>query len=342
MLLLLAILGFGAHALAQAPPFTFEVQASGVSARLRGVSAVSGDVAWASGAEGTALRTIDGGRTWVRRPIPGAEALDFRDIDAMSAEVAYALSIGPGDASRIYKTTDGGVRWALQFRNDDPQVFLDAMAFGDARHGMAFSDAVDGRFVVLVTADGGDTWARVPADRLPPALPGEGAFAASGTNVAVHGTRHAWIGTTAGRVLRTTDGGRTWTIASTPVATGGATGIFSVAFRDERHGVVVGGNYQEEDAAVDNAAITSDGGNTWTIVAPRGLSGYRSAVTWVPGRPGLLVAVGPTGADWSGDDGASWSALPAAGFDALSLAPGGRVGWATGSNGRIARLSRTR
>lgn len=339
--LLLTFLAIGVVSTGQTPPFDFEPQASGVSVRLRGVSAVSSEVAWASGAQGTVLRTTDAGRRWHKRVITGAEALDFRDIDAMSDDVAYALSIGPGDASRIYKTTDGGRRWTLQFRNGDPKAFFDAMAFSDATHGMAFSDSVGGQFVVLVTTDGA-TWARVPADRLPEALPGEGAFAASGTNVAVHGARHAWIGTTAGRVLRTTDGGRTWAVATTPIATGGATGIFSIAFRDERHGVVVGGNYQQERAAVDNAAVTDDGGVTWRLVKERGLSGYRSAVAGVPGRPGMLLAVGPSGADWSGDDGVSWSALPSAGFDALSLAPGGRVGWATGADGRIAKITRAR
>lgn len=113
--------------------------------------------------------------------VPGAEKLDFRDVDAMSDRVAYALSIGPGESSRIYKTADGGARWDLQFANTDPKVFLDAMTFRDETHGVAFSDSVDGTFVILTTTNS-RTWERVPADRLPPPRPGEGAFAASGTN----------------------------------------------------------------------------------------------------------------------------------------------------------------
>ena len=219
--------------------------------------------------------------------MPAAEALDFRDVDALSEHVAYALSIGPGEASRIYKTTDGGARWELQFANTDPKVFLDAMAFRDANRGVAFSDSVDGRFVILTTADGGRAWNRVPADRLPAALPGEGAFAASGTNVALHGREAVWIGTTAGRVLRSTDDGRSWAIAATPIRTNPSAGIFSIAFRDARHGVVVGGDYSKEGEAVDNAAFTSDGGVTWTLVKARGLSGFRSVVAWVPGTSAL-------------------------------------------------------
>src|SRR5262245_37459862 len=164
------------------PPVSWQTQSSGVTVRLRGVSAVSATVAWASGAGGTVLRTTDGGRTWTPRPVPGANRLDFRDVDALSDRVAYALSIGPGDASRIYKTRDGGAEWTLQFENTDPKVFLDAMAFVDETQGYAFSDSVDGRLVIFVTSNGGRTWERVADDRLPAALPGERAFAGSGTN----------------------------------------------------------------------------------------------------------------------------------------------------------------
>ena len=249
------------------------------------------------------------------------------------------LSIGPGEASRIYQTSDGGATWTERFRNADPDAFFDAIAFADATHGAAVSDSVAGRFVIRLTADGGRTWTPVPADRLPPALPGEGAFAASGTNVTMAGRDHIWIGTTAARVLRSSDGGRSWSVHPTPLATGEATGIFSIAFRDDRVGVVVGGNYQREGEAVDNAAITSDGGATWTLVATPGLSGFRSAVAWLPsaGRP--LLAVGPGGADWSADQGRTWRAAGGEGYDAVSVAPRGDAGWATGAGGRIARLT---
>ena len=198
-----------------APVWT--TQPSGVTARLRGVSAVSDRVAWASGSGGTVLRTTDGGVTWQTLSIPGTEKLDFRDIDAISDQIAYVLSIGSGDSSRIFKTIDGGRTWASQFTNTDPKAFFDAMAFWDASRGVAFSDSVEGKLVILRTDNGGAKWARVPDDGLPPALENEGAFAASGTNVATYGRDHVWIGTGAAavaRVLRSTDGGRTWTRVS--------------------------------------------------------------------------------------------------------------------------------
>ena len=313
-------------------------QPSGVTARLRGVSAVNDRVAWASGSGGTVLRTGDGGATWQSLVIPDAEKLDFRDIDAVSEQIAYALSIGSGDSSRIYKTSDGGKTWALQFTNTDPKAFFDAMAFWDADRGIAFSDSVDGRLVILRTDNGGRAWTRVPTEGLPPALGNEGAFAASGTNVAVYGRDRVWIGTSVSRVLRSIDGGRTWTAATTPLATGSSAGIFSIAFRDADHGIVVGGDYRKESEAIDNAAITSDGGRTWTKVT--GLSGFRSVVSYVPGASRTLIAVGPQGSDHSTDDGRTWTPLPgSSGLHTFAFAKQGRAGWGAGEKGRIMRLA---
>jgi photosystem II stability/assembly factor-like uncharacterized protein len=328
-------------------------QTSGVTARFRGISAVSDTVVWASGSNGTIVRTTDGGKTWQTiPPPPDTQKLDFRDVDAIDDKTAYVLSIGPGEASRIFKTSDGGATWATQFVNRDEKAFFDAMVFADARHGVAVSDSVDGRFVLLLTTDGGAAWTPAPAAGLPPALPNEGAFAASGTNVtvlpasgAVRDTKHIWFGTGAAataRVLRTGDGGRTWTAAATPLPAGPSSGIFSIAFRDTQHGVIVGGDYKNEAGAVDNVAVTSDGGATWTLVKDKGLSGFRSVVAYVPRKGSrAFIAVGPSGADLSTDDGRSWQPIePAAGggFHTFSISPSARVGWGAGEKGRIARL----
>jgi photosystem II stability/assembly factor-like uncharacterized protein len=327
--------------IAQARSPHWTPQTSGVTARLRGVSAVNDRVAWASGADGTILHTSDGGQTWQRQSIPGAEKLDFRDIDAVSETIAYVLSIGPGDASRIYKTIDGGAHWTLQFTNQDAKAFYDAMAFWDANRGIAVSDSVDGRFVILVTHDGGRAWTRVPDAALPRALPNEGAFAASGTSVAVLSPNDAWFATgaaTRSRVLRSTDGGGTWAIADTPIGASASAGIFSIGFRDARHGVIVGGDYKKEAEAVNNAAVTSDGGATWTAAA--GLGGYRSAVASLPGTKSSWIATGPTGSDVSSDDGRTWKPIEGQGYHAFAAARRGTVGWSVGEAGRIAKLTR--
>ena len=316
-------------------------QASGVTARLRGVSAVSDRVAWASGSGNTILRSEDGGTTWTRLESPTTDRLDFRDIDAVDERTAYVLSIGAGLASRIYKTTDAGKTWQLQIQNGEPKAFFDAMAFSDAQHGVAVSDSVDGRFVVLLTSNGGATWTYVPADRLPTAQDNEGYFAASGTNVTVRGNR-IWMGTGAAakaRVLRSADRGRTWQIADTPVRAAASSGIYSIAFRDDRHGIVVGGDYAKETEAVENAAFTGDGGATWTLVGTPGLSGFRSVVAHVPGTDRTFIALGPRGGDISHDDGRTWAPLEGPGVDTFSFVKNRAVGWGAGAKGIIARLA---
>ncbi len=320
------------------PPEKWIPQKSGTDARLRGVSVVSKDVAWASGTKGTVLRTTDGGETWRAKVVPDAADLDFRDIHAFDAKRAVVLSIGPGEKSRIYKTTNGGETWLLKHANRDPKGFLDAIAFWDDTHGLALGDPVDGRYAILTTEDAGDTWQAGKADGMPPALDKEGAFAASGTCLITQGDKNAWFGTGGGataRVFRTTDRGRTWTAHDTPIAAGGPTlGVFSVAFRDADHGVAVGGAYDQPDRKGRIAAFTKDGGKTWTIADGPGPAGFRSAVAYVGLR---LVAVGTSGTDTSDDDGRTWHPLEAEGFHAVGFV--GQNGWAVGELGRIAKFA---
>jgi photosystem II stability/assembly factor-like uncharacterized protein len=338
--LALLSLGLGAAHL-PAPPLAWQPLTTGSKERLRGVSAVIDRTAWASGSRGTVLRTVDGGTTWTRLVVPEAGALDFRDIEAVDANVASVLSIGAGDRSRIFKTTDGGVMWSEQFRNPDSRAFFDDIAFWNRDAGLAMGDPVDGHFTVIRTNDGGRTWTPVAPAAMPPALEGEGAFAAGGNCLTVQGPRNAWFASGGGaraRVFRSTDQGATWQVAGTPVSAGASSaGIFSIAFSDARHGIVVGGDYRKEQEPGDNVAWTEDGGRTWTLGAAR-LRGFRSGVAFVPGTGGrAALAVGPAGSDLSIDKGASWTPIEGAGYDAVRIA--GRTAWASGAGGRVGRLT---
>lgn len=320
------------------------IQKSNTTARFRGISAVSSTVAWASGSVGTFARTTDGGKTWQASVVPEAASLDFRDVQAVDANTAYLLSIGEGDKSRIYKTTDGGKTWVLQFINSNPKAFFDAIAFWDAQNGISFSDPVDGRFVVIKTNDGGNTWKEISPEKIPPALTGEGAFAASGTCLITQGKSNVWFatgGAAKARVFRSTDRGETWSVADTPIIAGKpAAGIFSIAFKDAKTGVIVGGDYEKEKEVSDNAAITRDGGQTWQLVKDARPSGYRSCVVFVPGtKPLTLIAVGPSGSDYSTDDGASWTSIDSTGYHAVSFMAAEDAGWAVGENGLIAKFA---
>jgi photosystem II stability/assembly factor-like uncharacterized protein len=318
----------------------WNLQTSGTTARFRGVSTVDAKVAWASGAKGTVVKTLDGGATWTRVAVPDSAGLDFRDIEAFDDRTCHVLSIGPGELSRIERTSDGGATWTVSHVNRDPRGFLDAIAFWNPDHGLALGDPVDGRYTILATDDGGRTWAKLPEVGMPPALPGEGAFAASGTCLVVQGERLAWFGTGGGekaRVFRSTDRGRTWAVAETPIRAGSPSrGVFSLAFRDDRHGLAVGGDYKAEADATAVLASTDDGGATWQPVPGPGPTGFRSAVAFVPG--GEVVTVGPSGSDRSLDGGRTWTPLPPPGFHALSFGRGG-TGWGVGEGGRIGKLT---
>src|SRR4051812_24146477 len=233
---------------------------------LRGLSAPSGKVVWASGTHGTYVQTLDGGVHWRVAQVPDAGTLDFRDVEAFSADLAYLLAAGPGEQSGIYKTDDGGKTWSLQFTNKDPNGFFDCMAFWDRDHGIAVGDPVDGKFQLIKTENGGREWKPIPSASLPPAVEGEGAFAASGTCIAVQGKKEVWFvtGGSAARVFHSQDAGGTWSVAETPIVHGEASaGIFSVAFRDRSHGVIAGGDYKQPTKETASLAFTEDGGKTW-------------------------------------------------------------------------------
>jgi photosystem II stability/assembly factor-like uncharacterized protein len=259
-----------AAALAQSTP---QILFSRTKEDLRGVSAVSQKVAWASGTHGTYLRMVDG-HTWMPEQVPGAESLDFRGVVGFSAEEAFLMSSGPGEQSRIYHTADAGRHWELQFTNKNPKGFFDSMAFWDRTHGIVLGDSIPDesgklKFELLLTEDG-QTWHPIPPSLLPPAMEGEGAFAASNSCVAILTSvdPNIWFasGGTIARVFHSSDRGHTWEAFDTPIVHGAdSEGIFSIAFRDALHGVIAGGDYKHPEEDGPNLAFTNDGGKTWTL-----------------------------------------------------------------------------
>src|SRR6266545_3870984 len=224
----------------------------------------------------------------------------IRDVEAFDADHAAILSIGTGSDSRVYVTSDGGQHWALTFVNDHPDAFYDCMAFFDRKHGLAVSDPVDGRFRIIVTSDGGRTW-RIASGEMPPALPGEFGFAASGECLVTASGRQAWFGTggaAQARVFHSSDRGEDWQVRATPIHSGPTAGIFALAFRDRRHGFAVGGDFTMPSLAPDALALTSDGGNNWALISDAP-NEYRSGASWMTGK--VAIVVGPTGSDVSLD-----------------------------------------
>lgn len=298
---------------------------------LRGLAVVDASVAWVSGSNGAIWLTTNGGSGWSNCAPADAAAWDFRDVEAWDAR--RALAMVAGTPARVLRTDDGGVSWRTVLADDRPGAFFDAMAFqGDV--GVLFGDPIDGAFCVWTTRDGGASWQPVPANQLPTPLPGEAAFAASGSCVAVTGEpgrETFWIATGGGARARLLRGDATgWSAQDLPLPAGATSrGAFGLAFRGAR-GLVVGGDYA--DPAVGGVAQTTDGGRTWTAVD--GFGGFRSAVAWLDDDTAL--AVGSDGATvWSR---AGVAQTESSGFHACAAGRDGSV-WAAGSDGRVARRS---
>jgi len=350
LVLFLAIALLSAQELSNIKQPKLTPQNSGTTQGLIAVSPVNPQVVWASGRAGTYTVTSDGGQTWHAGVVPGAESLQFRDVEAFSAKEAYLLSIGSSAPTdfRIYKTENGGATWSLQFQNENPSAFYDCMGFWTPKKGIAHSDSVNGIFPDLRTTDG-KTWQDISA-KMPPALPGEASFASSGTCVTTQGGQNAWIatgGSSIARILATRDGGNTWAAYNTPLVSSGTAGAFTVAFRNPWNGIVGGGDLDPNDPNNARTATSSDGGHTWTLTNPPPVTGAIFGLSYV-GQTGVgggndgrsvVITANDGGAAWTPDEGKTWFKLPGvSGYWAVAFASP-KAGWLVGTDGRILKIS---
>ena len=321
---------------------SWSIETTGFDTNLRAVSAThardskrsSSPVIWASGSNSRLLKSIDGGAHYRRLLVNAGVALDLRGVQAFNEKIAYAISSGEGKKSGIFKTTNGGVGWKLQFSDKRPTFFLDALVCISENECFALSDPVDGKFLLVHTSDGAH-WNELPRDNMPPAVPSEGAFAASDSCLLIYDKREIYFvtGGPAARVFHSPDLGRTWTVNATPILSGNASsGAFSIA-RVGSVVVVVGGDYKDVDRAEGAAAYSLDQGITWTLAA-QPPDGFRSAVAFLD--PNLLIAVGTSGEDISTDQGAHWTPTGDLDLNAVVVVDS-RNAWAVGPNGTIAR-----
>jgi photosystem II stability/assembly factor-like uncharacterized protein len=341
---------------------TLTPQTSGTTQLLIAVSPVNSRVVWAAGTGGTYVVTTDGGSTWRSGVVPGAESLQFRDVHGVSEQVAYLMSIGDNTGDfKIYKTEDGGAHWSVQFTNKTANAFYDCFAFWTPDRGVTHSDSVNGVFPDIRTLDG-KTWHSIAGD-MPAALPGEASFSSSGTCITTEGFQNAWVatgGSSIARILATRDGGDSWHAYNTPLVSNANAGGFSVAFRDEWHGIVGGGDLTSNTSA--QAATSEDGGKTWklthkppaagAIFALAYARGLEDRDSWADrGRYGhdcdqIVVVTTETQpnfdsgeAAWSPDEGRTWFKLPqVSGYWGLGFA-NPEAGWFVGNNGQILKIS---
>ena len=324
--------------------FSFQTQsqtliplASGKNTSLRGLSVVDETVAWASGSKGWTARSINGGKTWIWKQIPGYENLDFRDIEAFSANRALLLSAGT--PAVILLTTDGGSVWKEVYRNDSPEIFLDGMDFWDADRGLIYGDPIKSKLVLLKTSNGGVNWEDISQKNTINLMVGEASFAASGTAIRCDSKGNTWIATggSKSRIFYSSDYGNTWKVNDCPIIQGkSSTGPFSIAFYTKKIGIAVGGDYLIDSSRVNNLILTRNSGKAW-LKPFSSTFGYRSAVEYVSKL--RLIATGPGGTDISNDGGKTWTNLSQIGYHTVRKSKSGKLVLLTGSDGRIASFS---
>jgi photosystem II stability/assembly factor-like uncharacterized protein len=308
-----------------------ELLQQGKPTSIRGLSVVNDKTAWISGSKGYIAQTTDGGKTWNWQQVKGYEQADFRDIEAFSAKEAIIMS--SGTPALILKTIDGGANWELKYKNDDKAYFLDAMDFADKKHGFILGDPINNKFLLLETTDGGNNWH--PLKNMPDALPGEAAFAASGTCLRVDKDRLAVV--TGGKTTNLKYYGlsnETWLSQSLPITHGPeSNGSFSISADGE---VIVGGNYSK-NKSTDSVSCafsgTYSGAYKLSIKSPEG---YQSCVEGIDKH--IYLSTGTSGTNISTDGGANWTKIDATSYNVCRKAKKGNLVLLAGDRGKIAIL----
>lgn len=337
LLLYFLFLSIASPVFAQTPQIK-NIEVYHIPSSIRALKVVDHKTVWFAGSSGVYGFTRDGGQTWYIDSITnGPDKPDFRSI-AVTRNALFLLSAG--SPALLYKSTDQGRNWRLVYQNTDPKVFYDAMAFWNDEEGIAIGDPMDTCLSIIITRNGGESWEKVSCKILPAAVEGEAAFAASNSNIAIVGN-HVWVvtGGKNARVFHSPDKGKIWDVYGTPVIQGDQmTGIFSVDFWDEDHGIIIGGDWNNKEGNVRNKAATEDGGKTWELVAMGEEPGYRSCIKFFPdGKGQEIIAAGIPGISYSADGGKSWIKLSNESYYTLDFGKNRKTIWLAGK-GKIGRM----
>ncbi len=306
---------------------TLRLLTSGTKTSLRGLSVVSNKIIWASGSNGTVAKSTDAGITWKWITVKGFEKNDFRDIEAFDAKTAIIMAVA--EPAYILKTTDGGENWKVLYKNETKGIFLDAIEFWNEQSGIAIGDPIKNKFFITRTFDGGKTWQDLPGDKLPLADSGEACFASSGTNVVKLNNAEAVFvsgGLSSHIYIRDKK-------IILPILQGlESTGANSVAVKNSKTIMVVGGDFNTKDSSNKICYYTNDAGITWQepIKKP---NGYRSCVEYL--GKNKWITCGINGADISYDNGKNFTAISNEGFNVCKKAKKGQNVFFAGSNGKI-------
>lgn len=309
---------------------------AGKNTSIRGLSVVDNRVAWVSGSNGWVAGTTDQGKTWNWKQLSGYEKMDFRDIEAFSANEAILISAG--SPAVILLTLNGGKNWQEMYQNNAAEIFLDGMDFWNRQNGLIFGDPINGKMQLLKTINGGKSWQDISSKVNLELDSGEASFAASGTTIRTQSGGKLWIATGGlrSRLFASDDYGQTWKTYPIPITQGkNSTGPFSIAFYDSQTGIAVGGDYLTDTLTLNNLLLTSNGGKSWHKPL-KTTAGFRSAVEYV--SKNKLVATGTSGTDVSFDGGQTWRTVSKEGFHAVRKAKSGSWVLMAGSEGRVSTI----
>jgi hypothetical protein len=309
---------------------TVKLLNSGSKASLRGLSVVNDDVIWVSGSGGSVGRSVDGGENWAWTTVKGFEKTDFRDIEAFDKNTAIIMGIA--DPAYILKTNDGGKNWKVVFRDTTKGMFLDAMEFWNEQSGIVIGDPLGDKIFIARTFDGGENWRGITVENIPTADKGEAFFASSGTNVRKLSKQEA-VFVSGGLRARLFIRDRKIDL---PIIQGKeSTGANSIAVKNKKCMIVVGGDFNAKDDTTQNCVITTDAGKSFTAPVS-GPHGYRSCVEYLGKKN--WISCGLNGVDYSSDEGQNWSWISKEGFHAAHKAKKGKAVYFSGSSGRIGKL----
>ena len=317
--------------------FQFTELETNTNANLRALFVVNENVVWASGSNGTVLVSDDGGKLWKANQISGAENNDFRSIHAWDKN--RAMIFGVAGPTFGYLTENGGESWEVVFQDSTKGLFFNSLKFADRKNGLAVSDPINGKLFVIRTENGGKKWERVLS--IPDVIVGEANFAASNSCIEFLPSGKAWIATggKAARVFYSHNFGKIWQVSETPIISGkSSSGIFSISFKNNNEGVIVGGTFDKPELNKNIAAFTTNGGITWEVAETMPKE-YRSCVQFISkDNKSFCFTIGKTGCDFSVDSGKNWTFISDAGYYSIRFAPNKLTGFAVGAKGKIARV----
>ncbi|MFD0792740.1 WD40/YVTN/BNR-like repeat-containing protein [Mucilaginibacter litoreus] len=302
---------------------------------IRGLSVLNDKVAWVSGSGGHIGITTDGGNNWTWQQVKGFEKADFRDIEAFSDKEAVIIS--SGSPAYILKTTDGGINWSVKYEKADTVYFLDAMDFENPRHGFVLGDPINGKFLLLETQDGGNSWAQV--NDAPAAQKNEAAFAASGTCLRVADKRITIVtGGGDSHVITSPINKLNWSYNKLPLTNGAASkGAFSIAY-GKKQAIVVGGDYVRNKATDSVAYIFASKHDFKKGAFPSsGPAGYQSGVEFI--KDGIFVSTGTSGTNITLDGGKTWRKIGDDSYNVCRIAKNGSLILLAGDGGKVSLIT---